>query len=452
MKLYQGKRNKTTGLLLGLLALISVDIWMLSTAGYGAARVFTVLFLLLALVLRVENVFYLYIFCFPFSGALKFSANSISVLPLINMIVILRLLWKREVRVDPSQILSFFFLLALQLVSILLYGADITNVASFFVSLFFVICCASYFRARGERTDIFVRATVLYTAAIIASVVLSDLFPDVMSVIAKEQQVNLTIDGRFGAIFVEPNEYSQAVLVGIGLLISIFPMLKKITHKATVLAALVFLCINGYRSISKSYVLTLLGMFIVFMILNWYRIGKYEGVGKAALKVIPMIAVLVVGSWILLENAILPTFVERDRTDFLTGRGAIWLHYLEALWQRIDILFMGSGVGNTTKLAAVVETIGNKATHNIYLEYLIQFGVLGMIFLVVTIAKVFKQNAYKLSTHFLVVLAAYAITAFGISANANDCIFLIILMMEMPFAREETKQNRHKAFKQGEDT
>ena len=176
MILYQKKQNRITGLLFCLLVLITVDVWLLSTAGYGLARFCAILFLLLALVLRLENVFYLYLFAFPLSGALKLSATSVTILPFLSVIIILRLLWKKQVRVGKAEVLALFGLLFIQLLSVLFYNAPLMNVGSFFISILFVICSASYFKGQEDRPDLFIRASVFYVAAVIASVILSDLF------------------------------------------------------------------------------------------------------------------------------------------------------------------------------------------------------------------------------------------------------------------------------------
>lgn len=436
MKLYQEKRNRVTGLLFGLLALISIDVWLFSTMGYGMARWFAMLFLLLGLVLRIEHAFYLYIFCFPFSSILKFSDTSISILPLLNLIMILRLLWKKQVRIDGLQLLAFFGLLVMQLLCVLFYDASVMSVGSFFISLFFVLCSASYFSRQQNRQDIFLRATAFYVAALIAGVILCDLLPDTMYLIDRKKQAMLVYGARFGSIFVEPNEFAQAVLVGMGLLVTIIPTLGKKSHKIMALISLIYLGISGYRSLSKSYVLTLLGLFVVFLIMNWYRTGKQKGLGMAAVKMLPGMLMLGIGAWVILQHIVIPTFESRITGDFWTGRGRIWTQYLAALIQRVDIMLLGSGVGNTTVLANTNAMIGTAVTHNVYLEYLIQFGVFGMVLLMIIFVRLIRRNSGKLCTYFVLVLAAYLATAIGISANANDCIFITMLFTSIPFAEK----------------
>ena len=144
---------------------------------------------------------------------------------------------------------------------------------------------------------------------------------------------------------------------------------------------------------------------------------------------------LTTGAWIIWEKVLLPIFEMRADTDFLSGRESIWLSYLGALFRRTDILLLGTGAGNTIKLVKVIEVVevaSEKVAHNMYLEYLIQFGILGMILLIGIVVRMMRQNSYKMRTYFLLVLVAYSVTAFGISANSNDCIFAVMLFLVMP--------------------
>ena len=432
MNLGQKKRNRTTGLLVCFLVLISLDMWLFSAMGYGMARWFAALFLLMGIVLPLENTFYLYIFCFPFSGVLKLSQSSITVLPILNAIIILRLFHKKQVRISKLQLQCFFALLIMQLLCALIYDASLGSIVGFFVNLLFVVCGTSYFSRKQDQPDVFSRATAVYVTALISGVVLCDLFPETMYLISRQKQAALVHDGRFGSVFVEPNEFSQAILVGLGLLMTSYPLLRKRSHRVLSLAALIYLAFSGYRTLSKSYGLTLLILFALFMLMNWYRTGKYRGIGNAVLKMIPGILILSLGIWLLWEYVFVSILENRNTNDLWTGRDNLWATYWDALMQRPDVLLVGNGAGNAPMLSKVQASIGHLVPHNTYLEYLIHFGILGLLLLCGVFAKVVRQNRRKLSTYFVLVLIAFFATAFTISANSNDCLFVVILLMAMP--------------------
>lgn len=425
--------GKVNALLLFMIAITVVAAIFVSRQGYSVAWGFVLAFSLLCLLVNAESMFYVFLFCFPISGILKLSETSITILPILNLVIIGRMLIGKKIRLGGYQVVLLMALLCLQIGCILAYNASVVSIVSFFVSVVCVICSASFFQDyENEGNRIYVNAVVFYTASLCLSIILSDWLPVLMHIVSRKKQLLLEAVGRFGALFVEPNEFAQAVLVGIGLLLSILPMIKHILGKITVLSAIVFLGLSGYRSQSKSYVLALMIMFVVFMVLCFRGIRKKSGLQWLLVWAVPVTVVAIAGFGILYKYIVVPTFEGRDNVDFLTGRGDIWKWYLDAFLNRVDVVLWGTGAGNAAYLHSVNKSIGNTVPHNTYLEYIIQFGVLGIGLLSVIFAKILRGNREKLTAGFWLPATAFLTTAFGISANANDCIFMLLLLAAMP--------------------
>ena len=439
--------NNTTGLLLGTLtALIAVDTALFNSSGYGViGAMIAVLLVGLSAVVKLESAFYIVLFCFPFSSLLKLSYSSISILPILYIVVIVRLLLSERIKLRLNQWLFFFIFLLLQIIGISAYGASFIDLISFFVSLLFVLCSASFFSNYETKDNrLFKTSTVFFTVAVMENVLLSDLFPNMLYTISPDKQEALVQNKRFGAMFVEPNEFAQVVLITIGLLITLLPMIRGFARVLDI-GAIVFLGISGYRTYSKSYVLTLFLLLIVLAFVYLRFTVNKKGAKAVLPKILPVLAIAFVGCVWLYYYVIAPTFEQRGPGDFLTGRGEIWLSYMEAFFSRLDIVLWGSGVGNVTYLNQVNVLIGSRVPHNMYLEFVIQFGIVGLLVLWLMVARLAKQMKSKRYSFFILVLLAFLITSFGISVNANDCIFMVALFTTMPFESFAADTARQKA-------
>ena len=95
------------------------------------------------------------------------------------------------------------------------------------------------------------------------------------------------------------------------------------------------------------------------------------------------------------------------------------------LLSRGDCLVWGCGVSNCLYL---VQDLGEtQVPHNLYVEYFVQFGVIGIALLCVVLKEPLKNIFKSFNSYMMVFLFAFAVTSLGISANANDTVFLVLL-------------------------
>ena len=59
--------------------------------GFSTGRLFAALLILFSLGLTIEQNIFLFAFCLPFSGVLKLSESSITILPVLYLVVIVKL-------------------------------------------------------------------------------------------------------------------------------------------------------------------------------------------------------------------------------------------------------------------------------------------------------------------------------------------------------------------------
>ena len=435
MSEYIKSKKNPIALLFFLVGILVIDVYLFSRSGYSTGRYFVVLLLFLSFVLNLEDTYYLLIFCFPFASILKLSQGSITIFPLLCLVIIFKLLFLNKIKLKRSCLLSFLFITIIQFPLVFLYGANIKGIISFLINIFFVLCSAVYFsQIKKDDNRIIKNSSLFFSVALVINVILCDTFPNIMYLIAMSKQLALEKEGRFGAMFVEPNEFSQAALMAIGLLLFIIPIYKNFIAKITLTLLVVFLVINGYRTYSKAYILVLLFVFFCLFIILGKNLYKNKGFGWFLLFLLPIAIILLVYSGSIYQNIVLPVFEARKNTNILSGRDTIWRDYLFAFKVRPDVVVWGCGAGNVTCVLKLAGISSGAVPHNLYLEFLAQLGVIGLLFLVYLFFQISQDLKEKLSSFFFLSVIAFFTVAATISANSNDCLYILMLFFSMPYS------------------
>lgn len=422
-----------------VIALFAVFGVVFSFGGYSYGRFITIGIVLFAVLLDVNSLFCLIMFSFSFSSMLKLSASTITMMSVLYLILILKLILKKGMGLSASSILGFLIFTALQLFSVVFYGSSLTGIIAVLLTVIFVLFSADYFNSpEADSQQLLPKASLFFAAGITTDLVLCDIFPNLPSQVHASKHAILTEANRYAATIMDPNELSQIILISLGLLIAILPGIKTKWGKCLCVGMMLYIALVGVRTNSKSYVLAVLVLFASLMFIYLRRISREKGFRTALIRTLPILILTIVGCILLLIFVIVPVLDVRsgENADFLTNRSGIWTRYLYALFQRLDVLLIGCGAGNVT---GIIRLVGGSATgvpHNTYLEYVIQFGVLGLVFLSVSWKKTMRSLKKKLNTYYVLAIAAFLITAFGISVNANDCLFVLLALLSLPLSAD----------------
>ena len=168
---------------------------------------------------------------------------------------------------------------------------------------------------------------------------------------------------RFSGLSLDPNFFA---LLSCVLIACILFGKKKITLKYAI--ALIFLVVAGFFSFSKSYILMLIAMGLVYML----RASKHI-VRNTVIVVALLFAIVVVENVTNIDfvNLIFTRLLAADdANDFTTGRIALWERYLQYIFSDLKCMFFGEGFNS----AALI-----KAAHNSYIDALYRFGFFGSI-------------------------------------------------------------------------
>lgn len=406
-----------------------------SAGGFNYGRVFAVALVGIACLLNVENAFCLIVFAFPFSSMLKLSIETISILPFLYLIIIVKIIAKRKLTISPVSLVCFFLFAILQALCIVLYEASYIGIISSLLNIAFVLFVTDYMTTQESATNsLLSKASLCFATSTSLMLLLSDVFPDLPRLAHPQKYAELVEANRYGATVLDPNELAQIILISIGLLIAVMPSLKTRLAKLFSCIIIVYMAVTGIRTNSKSYAITLILLF-TFLIFVYIRIvGKTKGANTVLQRFLPITIIAIAGIAFLLAYFVFPVFDARsaENTDILTNRTNIWERYLSVLASRGDVMLWGCGAGNITGLLKLVGQNSSAVPHNAYLEYIIQFGAIGLLLLIASWNKTFSRIKEKFNSYYVLSLVAFLITAFGISVNANDCPYILLSLLSIP--------------------
>lgn len=138
-----------------------------------------------------------------------------------------------------------------------IYQGSYSNLLSFILNILFMKVCIYNFIQLNNKQTVLYNSVYIYSVAMCLTIVSADIFPEIPYIVMWEKQTLLMSINRFSGLNADPNYYSQLVLVAICLLIGSLLAKQKKTRLLGLLLG-VFLIINGFRSISKSYALSII--------------------------------------------------------------------------------------------------------------------------------------------------------------------------------------------------
>ncbi len=169
--------------------------------------------------------------------------------------------------------------------------------------------------------------------------------------------------GRFEGLAGDPNIYTAANCVAISALLF---SNKKLNVKQILLIC--FLVIVGFFTYSKSYILTIAVIALVYML----KSGRHV-VRNLLLLVSVGVVFIVIERYINLNvlDILLSRFDGAENADDLTtGRLDLWVQYIQYIFSDIKIIFFGDGF-NSLSIP--------KAAHNTYIEMFFRYGFFGCV-------------------------------------------------------------------------
>ncbi|WP_270532150.1 O-antigen ligase family protein, partial [Paraclostridium sordellii] len=325
-------------------------------------------------------------------------------------------------------VISIIGVIVFQIIGVSIYNGSIVAIMSFSLNIIFMRLCILNLKGikDSKKSEVLLTISLVFGISMILSIILADIFPRIPYIVLPEKQSLLMSINRFNGLNGDPNYYSQLVLVSISLLLAAINL--KISNKLKIIMIImnIFLIISGYRSISKSYALTSIILLILFFIYLVKKIIKVNTAYKNILLLIIVAFISLISLYFLIGYIVIPLIKSRtDSGDFLTGRGDIWVKYIEMI--KMDPLVILNGAGFSNSGNVLFKFFGySKSPHNVYIEILVEIGIVGITFILIILRDIIWKFKLIINSELCIYIMMFAVTSLGLSLSSNDAIFILL--------------------------
>ena len=359
MKHYELK-NMSKKILLPSLAITALLLLGLTSGIQSILFAVAVMLCILIAFFDMRNATYLLFYFSPLSYILIYQQYNLYILPVVTYILMATLKRKTTMGVLLAPLLLVYCILF----------ADRNISISIGQLIFPLLLLLIWFVCRIAEKDDYPKLVSYFSFGFVISACIGffkDQIPLMQEIFALDE---LYIDGvvttgeviRYSGLSYDPNFFALIDCMLIAIL-----LMKN--GKMTVARALtlIFLVVVGFLTFSKSYVILLALIFIIFIFKNLLHPFRTLLVISAVLCGLALLDNLSGLKILALVNARFSS--ANNVNDLTTGRLDLWLKYTEYIFNNFRYLIFGGGF-NTLSLG--------KAAHNTYIEYLYRFGLLGV--------------------------------------------------------------------------
>ncbi len=233
------------------------------------------------------------------------------------------------------------------------------------------------------------------------------VFPTISRYITIHEYSSLT---RLSGYYGDPNFYSAHVAAAISGALVLLINEWKLSRKIVLFIVFIALLYCGFLSVSKSFALIVICIALFWIVEVLFRKGRISG------KLMMLLALAIGGVFVLssiLFTDLIDMMMDRflggnhNLSDFTTGRTDLWLSYLRTFEDQPAMMLFGEGF--TEKL------INNRGSHNVLIQSIYQFGIVGTVTLVIWVLSYFKSmlRHARIYSNNIVQILVLAAGAFG---------------------------------------
>ena len=377
-------------------------------------------YLLLLMFAKDEYIIPLFLFFIPFSTVLKVSVNSISFSSIaVILVFILKCLTHRKTKFSPVLILEVLVIVVVTFIASVVnnYGVATSHIMFIFmlVAFPFIAICTK------DKVD-FEICILYYSLGIIIATILALAYVNNSNLLA---YINVfeddTIVERHCGFYGDPNFYAAQVITAIGGQIILIDQKNK--NKQWNILLLIALIVCGASSVSKSFLLCLVWLFVAFLLCRFRN-----GFGKFTKTLVVILLVLICTFASGIFSNIIDQYLFRfgmadDAASLTTGRSELWKEYLDFLINNPADLILGQGYTSVFKGV-------RKGSHNAFIQCLYQLGLVGTISFVCWISTLAGSlNKQKVSfPHFMLLIISCFSMWLGLDVMFFDDLFLTVLL------------------------
>ena len=261
---------------------------------------------------------------------------------------------------------------------------DIANILSVGINIYIFICMASKFEITNEQFIGFMRKMVLIgVVSCIYNFIVN--FESIINIFSIQNSYELNLRSFLG----NRNQYGIFLII---MLISNLYIIENTRKKAYILLHVVFI-ISLILTMSRNAIIAMLLVHILYLCFNAKRILQKMNKGQKKLVLFIMLGILILISVIIIfipsvMETIDKLFIRTYTINTESGRVKIWLNGIDMVKNNI---FTGLGRFKAIKLNNIIYNSRLEQFHNVYIETLVTYGIMGLIYLIYFIVKFIKK-------------------------------------------------------------
>ena len=365
----------------------------------------------------------------PFANIFKMGPTQTSLFTVAELVLVVVLILKIK------KIRTSFFLAVLALaVYVIITSAENINVLLIVKFLFGFLLI--YFALKTLRTDDIKSIAYLWAAGAIVMMVLTLNNAYLAYVLPYYDEVNLLVGSNVGGdvirasgFFGDPNYCSVFLILTLATLCTLY------YHKLVKIEfwfLFVPISVLGFFTYSKSYFLAV--CVLILFLLIFVLFPKHKGWAILSIAAMAVILFLILDGRIELVNVMLERFKGGDLT---TGRAALNDIYMAYIRENPLVMLFGEGI------ATDIISGANNNVHNIYIESLVKFGVVGCAAYLLNLKLAIGELSLrgKRVADFLPLLFMLVMYFFLAGITAYDLSFYIIIVFGVLSATYAPVQN-----------
>lgn len=343
------------------------------------------LFLFLLLLLRAcmtERAFYLLLFFLPWSQIMKLDQGSTSVYTIALLITCVYFLIKNHLAMERYQVILTAVLVMTTLIAKAVQGNSIANSYLCFLLMLLLFPCV--LQCRAERLS-FWEMTLFFALGIISAALSAQQFadnPNISQYITVQSYLNIT---RLSGYYGDPNFYSAQITACLAGVMILLAQEKKLARRLILGVIALVLVYCGLLSASKSFILVLAVLFVVWIPMLLSRRNIKRGIQVLLGVVCAVLVILSSNAFQSLIDIMDARFsYNATISDITTGRTELWLSYLNEFHVNAPLTLLGQGFTDVV--------LDGWASHNTLIQGVYQFGLIGFPILIAWMFFMLKKS------------------------------------------------------------
>ncbi|MBX0357720.1 hypothetical protein [Halobacillus sp. Nhm2S1] len=378
-----------------LLLLLIIDVTILSYGHFVSNKIIIFIALLFFIFIVISNrnskFFPIMLFYLPWSPIMKFTPGTLTLYSIIIPIFFLLFFYQnKKISINYNVLIITSIMGVLTLFVKFFHGY--TPSSGYFMFIIMLFFLPTYFNTYKGQIS-FEKSVLYMSIGVIGACISSETlmkYPHMRGFINVSTWDSLGLT-RLSGFNGDPNYYSAQILVAIAGLLIILLTKRSIPLLLLTLPQLSALIYFGLQSISKMF------LFILIILIGLWGVALIHllGIVKSKKYLVLLSVVCIIGFFIFLNNSkelidmyLIRFELSNNVNSLSSGRSNIAIKYLIFFENNLlDLLF---GQGYTEKYPAF-----GKSSHNVIIEIIYQFGVVGSILLIVWIYYLNKSVLLK---------------------------------------------------------